>query len=104
MQELVPVGLQTVVVVGQLEASRAPAKLPKLHGVKIFDWNSFLDYSRETTGPASFHRGPAMAPIYILFSSGVSTSTVVDLISKYLQLTQPMQTTGQPKCIVHHGM
>ena len=65
-------GLESVVVVGQLERDRRPKCLPLLDGVKTFDWPSFLQFGGSLDGDIDFWRGPAMAPVYILYSSGRS--------------------------------
>jgi acetoacetyl-CoA synthetase len=70
VQALASNGLESVVVVGQLEKDRRPNRLPGFGCVKAFDWPSFLDLDNSTTGDIDFWRGPAMAPVYILYSSG----------------------------------
>jgi acetoacetyl-CoA synthetase len=70
VQALASNGLENVVVVGQLEKDRRPNRLPGFDCVKAFDWPSFLDLDNSRTGDIDFWRGPAMAPVYILYSSG----------------------------------
>jgi hypothetical protein len=70
VQALASKGLESVIVVGQLEKDRRPKCLPRFDSVKAFDWPSFLDLDKSSTGDIDFWRGPAMAPVYILYSSG----------------------------------
>lgn len=79
VEALIPGGLKTVIVVGQLEKDRRPkAKLPEYKGVKSISYPDFLD---KNPTKLTFWRGPAHAPIWVLYSSG---------------------TTGKPKAIVHN--
>jgi len=77
---LVEVGLEHVIMVGQLEKDRRPkGKLPVFEDIKsVTAYPDFLDRSATEIG---FLRGPANTPLWILFSSG---------------------TTGKPKAIVHN--
>lgn len=70
-------GLQHVIIVGHLEKSRDPpssviSSRPKLSS-KWYGWNSFLK-SGNASGDIKFWRGPALAPLWVLFSSGPSFS------------------------------
>jgi acetoacetyl-CoA synthetase len=69
-QALASKGLESIIVVGQLENDRRPKRLPRIDCVKTFDWPSFLELDNSSKGDIDFWRGPAMAPIYILYSSG----------------------------------
>ena len=79
---LVEVGLEHIVMVGQLEKDRRPkGALPSFKGIKtVTAYPDFLDKSAKEI---SFLRGPANTPLWILFSSG---------------------TTGKPKAIVHNQL
>ncbi|KAK9899512.1 acetoacetyl-CoA synthase [Cystobasidium minutum MCA 4210] len=79
---LVEVGLEHVVMVGQLEKDRKPrGPLPKFKGIKSV--TAYTDFLDKSATEIQFVRGPASTPIWILFSSG---------------------TTGKPKAIVHNQM
>lgn len=75
-------GLRHVVLVGQLEKDRRPkGQSPTFDaGVKSVAYPDFLDQSAMDI---KFWRGPATAPLWVLYSSG---------------------TTGKPKAIVHNQM
>jgi acyl-CoA synthetase (AMP-forming)/AMP-acid ligase II len=78
--------LKTVIVVGQLSRTRDPQKeLPTFSADRVAyaGWNDFLKAGDDGPAEIQFNRGPAMRPLWILYSSG---------------------TTGKPKAIVHtHG-
>lgn len=74
--------VKQVIVVGQLTKDRKP-RIPLPSDRKGREWSIYTDVVAEgQSAPKEiqFWRGPAMAPLWILFSSG---------------------TTGKPKCIVH---
>jgi acetoacetyl-CoA synthetase len=77
---LVEVGLEHIIMVGQLEKDRRPkGALPAFEDIKsVTAYPDFLDRSAKEV---HFLRGPANTPLWILFSSG---------------------TTGKPKAIVHN--
>lgn len=77
---LVEVGLEHIVMVGQLEKDRKPrGALSTFRGVKSV--TAYTDFLDKNATEIHFKRGPANAPLWILFSSG---------------------TTGKPKAIVHN--
>ncbi|ATY58832.1 acetoacetyl-synthase [Cordyceps militaris] len=78
---LQPTGLQTVVVINNVEADLG---LPGLaaHGVRAVDYAAFLD-TAPTDATLEFAQLPASHPLYVLYSSG---------------------TTGLPKAIVHTAL
>lgn len=74
--------VEQVIVVGQLTKDRKP-RIPFPSDLKGRKWSVFSDVVANGRGAPKeiqFWRGPAMAPLWVLFSSG---------------------TTGKPKCIVH---
>jgi acetoacetyl-CoA synthetase len=72
VQALASKGLEGVIIVGQLDKDRRPERLPRFDCVKTFDWPSFLELDDSSMRDIDFWRGPAMAPVYILYSSGES--------------------------------
>lgn len=63
-------GLKHVIMVGQLEKDRRPrGQLQKFDGVKTVAYPDFLD---ESATEVKFWRGPANAPLWVLYSSGTS--------------------------------
>ncbi|KAL8276789.1 hypothetical protein RQP46_010794 [Phenoliferia psychrophenolica] len=75
--------ITNVVVVGHLQRDRHPAiPFPQTRKGRAWQsWGEVVQAGRETAKrDITFWRGPAMAPIYVLYSSG---------------------TTGKPKAIVH---
>ena len=71
VSKLAPGGLKHVVLVGQLDKDRRPrGQSPNFHaGVKSLAYPDFLDQS---AGEIKFWRGPATAPLWVLYSSGTS--------------------------------
>jgi acetoacetyl-CoA synthetase len=75
---LAPLGLRHVVVVGQLDSARAPdvAKIPTAakDGVGYHTWPEFQKAGSQLVKRDGFEfwRGPAMAPLWVLFSSGTT--------------------------------
>jgi acetoacetyl-CoA synthetase len=70
VQGLASKGLESLVIVGQLEKDRRSKRLSRFDGVKTFDWPTFLKLDNISARDIDFWRGPAMAPVYILYSSG----------------------------------
>jgi acetoacetyl-CoA synthetase len=77
--ELAPLGLAHIVVVGQLRTSRDPdpAEIPDVQKdkVKYHTWPEFKRLGFATPAKRDqfeFWRGPAMAPLWVLFSSGTT--------------------------------
>lgn len=65
-------GLQHIVLVGQLEWDRRPkAGKTSIEGVAVRPYPDFLDRSAMDI---KFWRGPANAPLWVLYSSGTSMS------------------------------
>jgi acetoacetyl-CoA synthetase len=73
LPQLQQAGLQHVLVVGQLRPDRQPSlgNLPKTHSaLKWNTWPSFHSSKRHVN--FQFWRGPALAPLWVLFSSGTT--------------------------------
>jgi hypothetical protein len=83
VQALASKGLEKVVVVGQLEKDQQPTCLPSFDHVKTFDWPSFLRLDNSTVDEIEFRRSLAMVPVYILYSSNMSTRFPLDLFIAY---------------------
>jgi len=67
---LKPVGLTTLIVVGQLTKDRRPRNMsPQVDGVVSFPWPDFLD---KTATSLTFVRVLANTPLWVLYSSGTS--------------------------------
>jgi len=66
-------GLETVVLVGQLEMDRRSRTSLSLKRVKSIAYVDLLDRSAKSL---SFHRGSAYDPLWVLFSSGTSESSL----------------------------
>ena len=62
-------GLETVILVGQLQADRRARVDLSLDRVRSIHWADFLDRNARDL---AFHRGNAYDPLWILFSSGTS--------------------------------
>ncbi len=72
MERLYQVGLEHVIIVGQLNKNRRPkGALPELDGVNVLAYPDLLDVSAVEI---DFWRGPSNAPLWVLFSSGTSKS------------------------------
>lgn len=67
------VGLEHVVIVGQLEKSRRPTEIPEYGDIDSIVYPDFLD--KDAT-EVEFWRGPATAPLWVLYSSGTSASSI----------------------------
>ncbi|GAA5848329.1 hypothetical protein JCM8547_004479 [Rhodosporidiobolus lusitaniae] len=74
--------VKNVVVVGQLNKDREPREaFPQdRKGREWWTWNQTVEMGKAAPTEISFHRGSAMDPVWVLYSSG---------------------TTGKPKAIVH---
>jgi hypothetical protein len=70
VQALASNGLESVIIVGQLEKDRRPIRLPHFDGLKTFDWPSFLRFDDSSVGNIDFWKDTANAPVKILYSSG----------------------------------
>ncbi|KAK9896753.1 acetoacetyl-CoA synthase [Cystobasidium minutum MCA 4210] len=78
VKALKPVGLETVVIVGQLEKDRRPTgPSVNVDGIRTIAWPDFLD---RTANNVPFVRVLGNTPLWVLYSSG---------------------TTGKPKAIIH---
>jgi acetoacetyl-CoA synthetase len=90
-QTLVDHGLETIILVGQLELDRRSRASLSLDRVKSIHYVDMLDRDAEEL---SFHRGSAYDPLWVLFSSGTSESEVVQ--PGQLRQTQDETTSSQP--------
>jgi acetoacetyl-CoA synthetase len=73
-QGLEPLGLQHVVVVGQLSNTREPSQDWQKNNSSRITWHTWTRLCRPRQEPPPeipFWRGPAMAPVWVLFSSGI---------------------------------
>ena len=88
------IGLQRIVVIGQLNGDRRPAaSLPRWEGLEVVAYPDILD---KTAKDIAFWRGPSNAPLWVLFSSGTSACC-----SAYMSSAEPLAKAGQPKAIMH---
>lgn len=70
VEQLRPLGLEHVIIVGQLENDRRPkGKLPSFGKIKSTAYPDFLDRSATEI---QFNRVPAQSPLWVLYSSGTS--------------------------------
>jgi len=75
LAQLQPIGLEHVVIVGQLNRDRRPKEpLPTLKGVNVMEYPDLLDLSAQEI---LFWRGPSNAPLWVLYSSGTSMSKTI---------------------------
>lgn len=72
---LTPLGLQQVIVVGQLTADREPKQVPHFSGAKAFSWRQFLSEGKKSAGgriEPRFERMEMNTPLWVLYSSGTT--------------------------------
>ena len=103
VSKLSPGGLKHVVLVGQLEKDRRPkGQSPKFDaGVKSVAYPDFLDQSAREI---QFWRGPATAPLWVLYSSGTSGFRRDFHTSDARHVADTRIPAGKPKAIVHNQM